>query len=267
MSKRFLLLSAYDAQSHSQWRITLKQLFADYYWTQLSLPPRHFNWRVRGNSLSWGFGHRACLAQNYDLLIATSMVDLSSLRGFIPSLAQIPSIVYFHENQFAYRQNNRLQQDQPSSPVDAQLTSIYSALCANSIVSNSQYNKESFLTGAQHLLSKLPDFVPDGLMEQLKRAIVIPVPLASNLLEPHEKETHSLGRSEILNVAWNHRREYDKGPELLLQLVEAVCQRKLPIKFSVFGQQFRNQPDEFVRVEALLEDYGAKYPHLKPHLG
>jgi len=187
MNKRLLLLSAYDAQSHRQWRMNLKELFAEYNWTQLALPPRHFNCRVRGNSASWAYGNRNCLSQGFDLLIATSMVDLSSLRGFIPSLAKIPTIVYFHENQFAYPLNNQIEHAQKASQVEAQITSIYSALCADCSVFNSHHNKNTFLRGAQKLLKKLPDFVPDGIAEQLKQAIVIPVPLNRKVFKFQKK--------------------------------------------------------------------------------
>ena len=66
--RRILLLSAYEAHSHRQWRSTLCDMFPEHYWTCLSLPPRHFAWRVRGNSLSWAFNHRQTLTDNYDLL-------------------------------------------------------------------------------------------------------------------------------------------------------------------------------------------------------
>ena len=95
-----LLLSGYDAASHKRWRLELQHHLAHHQWTQLALPPRYFNWRIRGNSMSWAFSQRELLAQQYDVLIATSMVDLSALRGFIPSLAAIPTVLYFHENQF-----------------------------------------------------------------------------------------------------------------------------------------------------------------------
>ena len=98
---KILLLSAYDAASHQRWRQELEEFFPEHQWTQLSLPPRYFSWRVRGNSVSWAFSQRTLLTQAYDLVIVTSMVDLSSLRGFVPELARIPTLVYFHENQFA----------------------------------------------------------------------------------------------------------------------------------------------------------------------
>ncbi|MDC0414664.1 DUF3524 domain-containing protein, partial [Gammaproteobacteria bacterium] len=106
MSYKILLLSAYDAMSHTIWRRRLAAMFPEHEWTQLALPPRHFNWRIRGNSLQWALNEQDALTQDYDLLIATSMVDLASLRGFVPSLSKIPTLLYFHENQFVYPEGN-----------------------------------------------------------------------------------------------------------------------------------------------------------------
>jgi len=50
---KILLLSAYDAASHRHWREMLVTGFPEHDWTVLTLPPRHFNWRMRGNALSW----------------------------------------------------------------------------------------------------------------------------------------------------------------------------------------------------------------------
>ena len=60
------MLSAYDAISHQLWRKRLKQVFRDYQWTELCLAPRHFTWRVRGNSLIWATTQREVLEQDYD---------------------------------------------------------------------------------------------------------------------------------------------------------------------------------------------------------
>ncbi|MDO9476987.1 MAG: DUF3524 domain-containing protein, partial [Pseudohongiella sp.] len=130
--RRILLLSAYDAGSHQQWRQILCDMFPHYHWTCLSLPARHFSWRVRGNSLSWAFNHRRELTDNYDLVIATSLTDLASLRGFVPELARIPTLVYFHENQFAYPATA-----QQHASIEPAMVNLYSALCADHVAFNS----------------------------------------------------------------------------------------------------------------------------------
>ncbi len=99
---KILLLSAYDALSHQYWRKGLVRAFPEYDWTVLTLPPRYFSWRLRGNSLTWAYSKREVLSAGYDLLICTSMTDLSALKGMVPALANVPVLCYFHENQFAY---------------------------------------------------------------------------------------------------------------------------------------------------------------------
>ncbi|MCZ6829899.1 MAG: DUF3524 domain-containing protein, partial [Gammaproteobacteria bacterium] len=99
---RVLLLSAYDADSHRHWRDCLSQGIGEWHWQTLALPARHFSWRIRGNPLYWSVAERQLLEQGYDLILATSMVDLATLRGLVPSLALVPAVLYFHENQFAF---------------------------------------------------------------------------------------------------------------------------------------------------------------------
>jgi hypothetical protein len=70
-----LVLSAYAAHSHVHWQRSLQAMFTHWRWQILSLPPRHFSWRVRGNALFWSIAERDTLEQAYDLVVATSMVD------------------------------------------------------------------------------------------------------------------------------------------------------------------------------------------------
>ena len=61
MTVQALLLSAYAAQSHRYWQRGLGEMFPDWQWTELSLPPRYFSWRVRGNPLVWSMSERDLL--------------------------------------------------------------------------------------------------------------------------------------------------------------------------------------------------------------
>ncbi len=244
-----LLLSAYDAQSHRVWRTTLRAMFPEIDWTELTLPPRYFPWRVRGNSMTWAFNHRAQLTDNYDFLLCTSMTDLSALRGFVPSLGQIPTAVYFHENQFAYPEN-------PSpaalrlNPIEPQMLSIYTALCADRLVFNSDYNRRSFIAGARRLLAKLPDHVPSDVITLLDRGSVIPVPLDDALFS--RLPMAPAPDPSLLEIVWNHRWEYDKGPALLLAIVQEIRARGLRCRLHLLGQQFRETPRAFIEAQEIL---------------
>ena len=242
---RILVLSAYDAYSHRQWREHVEAMLPDYEWVHLSLPARHFAWRVRGNSLQWAFGKADVLQGNYDAILATSMVDLSSLRGFVPTLARLPTIVYFHENQFVYPMGRRRHEN-----IEHKLVPVYTALCADCIVFNSHYNRYTFLEGVRKLFSSLPDRINPAVLKRLDASLVLPVPLAEEdfALAPVARS------GGPLEVAWNHRWEYDKGPELLLEVIRQTCEAALPVRFHLFGQQFRQQPEAFAAMQPLLEE-------------
>ena len=241
-SMRILLLSAYDAVSHRYWRKGLVEQFPEHDWTVLTLPDRFFNWRFRGNSLSWAVGHRETLEQEWDHVIVTSMVDLSSLRGMVPSLGQVPTTVYFHENQFAYPRSGH----QSFSPVEQQLQTIYTALCGDKLVFNTQYNLETFLKGAAALLKKLPDHVPDGVMAMIQsRCQVVPVPLAEDVPKGGVEKT----ADAPLLISWAARWEYDKGPDRLLTILRGLESSGVNYQLCLLGQSFRKSPKEFGIIE------------------
>jgi len=249
---RILLLSAYDADSHVYWRKGLVEHLDEHEWTVLSLPGRYFSWRMRGNSLSWAFEQRELLSQAYDLVVATSMTDLSALRGFVPSLAQIPTLVYFHENQFAYPSSG-----QAFKTVEPCILNLYTALAADYCLFNSEYNRRTLLEGAKALLKKMPDHVPTGLIERIEeRSAVVPVPLKLDSFQQNAPELNSF------NIVWNHRWEYDKNPQLLLEAMQTLLTKRKDFTLHVVGQQFRKVPEQFGALKALLGNCAGEWGYL-----
>lgn len=241
--RKILLLSAYDAVSHKIWRRTLVSGLAEFEWTVLTLPPRHFSWRIRGNALSWS--RHPVLDGDFDLIIATSMTDLTSLKGIKPNLAGIPAIVYFHENQFDYPRKRE------SSRLEAQMVTLYSAIAADKVVFNSSYNMNGFLRGAEGLLRQMPDCVPPDVVARIaERSEVLPVPVPDRFYAAGHKRAHC----GPLTVLWNHRWEFDKGPDRLLLLAERIDRSGLDIRVSVTGQKFRRVPAAFDRIRQVLGD-------------
>lgn len=248
-----LLLSGYDAASHRYWRKMLSQQLTGFEWTQLALPDRHFSWRIRGSSVSFAFQHQQVLHGDFDLLIVTSMVDLASLRGFLPKLANIPTVLYFHENQFVYPISNA----QPNI-VNAQLTSIYSAICADQVLFNSDYNMASFIEGAKNLVRRLPDGIPKGLVDTIQqKSSIVPVPIFNN---PMPCNTAKKQLDESPHIVWNHRWEYDKQPQVFFEALKKLLKAGFSFRLSVLGQSFREVPDCFAQAKndfaAQIEDFG-----------
>lgn len=242
-----LLLSAYDGLSHQYWRTGLVDYLAaaapEFAVTVVTLPARHFSWRQRGNSLS--FAMKEELQRDFDLVIATSMTDLSALRGLNRQIAGVPALVYFHENQFAYP-------DQvPQGLLERQLTSIYTAISGDWLFFNSRYNFETFIEGAGQLLARMPDHVPKGIAALIQQKSSL-VPVALELLETLNKNISG----NPLRIVWNHRWEHDKGPARLKEIVEGLLASGCDFRFSLLGQQFGTHPWEFDQIVAVLEAAG-----------
>jgi len=237
---RILLLSAYDAGSHQRWREQLAASQPDFHWEVLALPPRFFRWRIRGNALTWL--NEPALQTPADLIIATSMVDLASFRGFHPRFARTPCLLYMHENQFAYPDSG-LQH----ASVEPQVVNLYSAIAADRVLFNSDWNRRSFLAGARNFLEKMPDGRPDGLIADLQhKSAVVPVPIEDRLFERSARQLYTT----CPHLLWNHRWEYDKAPDRLLLLLDALDRMGQDFRLSVVGEQFRNSPAAFDQIRA-----------------
>lgn len=226
--KKILLLSAYRSDSHASWATWLeKNIEAD--WRILELPGRYFRWRIRGNPLSWRQALTELLSRwQPDRILATSMVDIATLRGLHPELATIPLSYYFHENQFAYP----LGEGQHSS-IDPMMVQLYGALAADECLFNSAYNRDSFVSGVEALLRKLPDEKPEGLSAELiDKSVVLPVPVPSV----------SSGQRMPGLILWNHRWEYDKRPDRFLKVLERLHARSVPFSLALLGPRPQKVP-------------------------
>ena len=244
-------------------------MFANWEWQILTLPPRHFSWRVRGNPLYWSLAERELLEGDYELLIATSMVDLATLRGLVPRLAQLPTVLYFHENQFCYPQS------QPKHGLlEAQMVSLYSALAADALVFNSLYNQNSFLDGCSSVLGGMPDKVPEGIIPMLRaKSQVLSVPLNEVEHAPQEdvaaqgpgswSQTGDSFSERPLRLLWVGRFEYDKGGDSLLLILQLLEEQSISYELAVVGQQFRNSPSAFRCIETEFQHRLVQFGYLE----
>ncbi|WP_084645034.1 tRNA-queuosine alpha-mannosyltransferase domain-containing protein [Oceanobacter kriegii] len=253
---RILLLSAYRSDSHAYWADWLTtHLDAD--WRVLELPGRYFRWRIRGNPLSWMSQLDELLAEwTPDHVLATSMVDVATLKGLVPGLAGIPVSCYFHENQFAYP----VGEGQHAS-IDPQMVQLYAALAADEVLFNSEFNRQSFLDGVSALLKKLPDCVPEGVVEDIdykSRWLPVPVSMPEPELEDQLdvavedwRATKDFSGPLIL---WNHRWEYDKAPERFLAMLKALKQRGVDFRLALLGARPEKTPPALLAIREHFAD-------------
>jgi glycosyltransferase involved in cell wall biosynthesis len=229
-------LSAYHADSHAAWADWLTATFTRIDWQVLTLPGRHFAWRIRGNPLSW---LDELPTQRPDLILATSMVDLATLKGLHPLLHGVPCWLYFHENQFAYPQSQR-----QFRSLDPCMVQLYGALAADRVLFNSRFNRDSFLDGVKALIKRLPDHQPEGLRARLEtRSDVLPVPIEP--IKAGKSRDHGL-------IVWNHRWEYDKAPERFAAAMLALDRLELDFRLALLGKRSEKPPEPLVRLRQCM---------------
>lgn len=232
------LLSAYRSESHAAWADWLVSTFTEIDWRTLELPGRHFRWRIRGNPLSW---LHKLPETTPDLILATSMVDLATLKGLHPRLAHTPVIYYFHENQFAYPTSK-----QQHDSVDPQMVQLYGALTAEQLVFNSNYNHDSFFSGIDRLLNMLPDEVPENITADLKIKSQI-LPVAIKPIETQQDKIADL-------ILWNHRWEYDKAPEIFADALIKLNNTGIDFKLALLGERASKTPPALLKIEQDLSN-------------
>ncbi len=236
--RSILLLSAYRADSHRAWADWLVEAHPEIEWQRLELPGRHFRWRIRGNPLSW---IDRMPTRPPDRIFATSMVDLATLRGLHPVLADVPAWYYFHENQFAYPVSA-----QQVKSVEPQIVQVYGALAAQRLLFNSAFNRDTFLDGVDDLLQRMPDQIPAGIRERLAaKATVCPVPITP--IAPAAQRDPRL-------IVWNHRWEYDKEPDLFADALLELATAGVDFRLALLGARPRTAPPALERIRAALAD-------------
>jgi glycosyltransferase involved in cell wall biosynthesis len=248
---RILYVEPFEAGSHARFTATLTGGI-DAEWTKLTLPGRHWKWRMRGAAPWAALARAEDVRGPFDLVWASSFVNLAELVGLVPELARVPRILYFHENQFAYPEQAP---GEAAFDVDFGYVQMVAALAADRLVFNSKWNRDSFLAGATGLLERLPDAVPPGWVERMReRATVLSIPMDLPELAPHAfvdaPDEHERRLGPI--VLWNHRWEHDKAPEVFFDALTRLAEDGEPFRVAVCGQRFRSAPAVFETARAAL---------------
>ncbi|MFO8029137.1 MAG: DUF3524 domain-containing protein [Cyclonatronaceae bacterium] len=223
------LMSAYRTDSHARWADWLASAHPHVNWKRLELPGRRFRWRIRGNPISW---LNRLPASTPDLIFATSMVDLATIKGLHPRLAHVPAWYYFHENQFAYPLS-----EHQTNKVDPQMVQLYGALASERLFFNSEFNRRTFLDGVFELLRTKPQADSLGIRLQLERkSEVLPIPVKP--IPPTEGKDPGL-------ILWNHRWEYDKAPEIFADAMLQLAKREdIDFRLALLGDRSSAFPSE-----------------------
>lgn len=244
------MLEPFFSGSHRQWAEGL-QKHSRHQIDILSLPGRHWKWRMHGGaiSLTKRFLRKE---EKPDLILATSMLDLTTFLSLSRDKSQdIPIAIYFHENQLTY----------PWSPQDRDVKNkrdnhyafinYTSALTADKVFFNSQYHRDSFLDALPKFLNQFPDKQGKENVELIRdKSEVLYLGMDLTRFDKFESKER-LPEPVIL---WNHRWEYDKRPEVFFSTLFKLKEKGIKFKLVVLGEQNDVNPSIFDEAKEHLHD-------------
>lgn len=248
MDMNILIVEPYFTGSHAAWAEGYAR-FSQHQVDILSLPGQFWKWRMHGGAVSLA---KQFLTQKTkpDLLLATDMLDLTTFLALTrEQTAQIPTAVYFHENQISYPWSPDDRDVQKGRDKHYGFINYTSALAADAVFFNSAYHREVFLDELPRLLKHFPDHKELESVEKIRsKSLVLHLGLDLGRFNAYAPGGNGGGKSAkepLPLILWNHRWEYDKNPGEFFEALYALVKKDLDFNVAVLGENFSQRPKVF----------------------
>lgn len=244
MQKNILLIEPFFTGSHKNWALGL-QKYSQYNIEILSLPGRHWKWRMHHSGLTLGLKANEWVKQfgKPSLIIATDMLDLSSFLALTQHWsAEVPIVNYFHENQLTHPWQNKPE-------FEYAYKNFLSLVHSDKVLFNSLFHLENLLITLPKFLNIYPDFNHKNLIPKLKeKSAHLPLGLE---LKSHEIIQNR--KTDVPVILWNHRWEFDKNPEEFFEVLIKLHKENYQFKLIVCGESYQKTPSIFKQAKIELD--------------
>ena len=246
---KILLLEPFFTGSHRLWAEGYQQ-YSKHEIKILSLPGRHWKWRMYAGAVELASQFLALKNYQPDLILATDMLDLTTFLALTrQKTATIPTAIYFHENQITY----------PWSAMDPDIAlkrdnqygfiNYTSALAADRLFFNSPYHQQSFLGALPSFLAQFPDYTGvDNIASLKKKSATLPLGINLSVL----KRPSSSPKNDLPLLLWNHRWEYDKNPVPFFEALFQLKAENIPFEVAILGTSYHKKPAIFKEAKTRL---------------
>ena len=208
----------------------------------ITLPARFWKWRMRGAALH--FAEKVQEPSDYHGLVVSNLMSLADLKALWG--ANCPkALVYFHENQLSYPVP-------PGETMDYQFgfTDITTGIVADRLLFNSRTHMEAFLDALPGFIGMMPEYRPRWVTEQIRAKAAVLYPGCNYPPGPANLRSWDLSQPPL--IIWNHRWEFDKGPESFFSALDWVLSRKQEFRLALLGENFQLVPKVFIAARKKL---------------
>ncbi len=253
------LLSPYHGGSHKAWAEGY-QHHSRHTVELLTLPARFWKWRMVGGAITISNQFRALVGESvpaHSMILATDMLDLTTFLALTRrQTAALPVALYMHENQLTYPlpaqdpRSGRRRQLRESDRLYA-LINLKSMLAADHIFFNSAYHRDTFLQALPALLNHFPEYNERQSIDAVAASSsVLPVGVDFERLGAPPAELQEQTAPPL--ILWNQRWEYDKNPELFLDILATLAGEGHAFRVAFCGERFGVHAPAFEKAAADL---------------
>ena len=164
---KILLVEPYYTGSHKQWAEGL-QKFSKNEIKIISMKGQFWKWRMHGGAVTLARQFEE-LKWKPDLILASGMLDLSNFLSLSRELSyNIPTAIYFHENQLSYPWNPQDRDIKKNRDSHYGFINYVSSLVSDKVLFNSKYQMDSYFEALKKLLNNFPDNRETATIKDIK---------------------------------------------------------------------------------------------------
>lgn len=232
---RVAILETYYGGSHKTWADGYTQ-HANHEIILITMPAQFWKWRMQGGAITMA----RLLDTKPDVILASSMIDLSTFRALTyKSLGDVPLVMYFHENQLSYPQNQRQHHGWRYGFVN-----YVSALVAEANIFNSEFHRQDFMAQLPQMLKHFADYNELQTVDEIhSKSFVLPVGMELHRFDNYAV-TEKVSAQPPL-ILWNHRWEDDKNPEAFINSMIELDKLGYNFQVAITGENFQQEPTLF----------------------
>ena len=238
---KILALNAYHGGSHKAF-LDNWQTHSEHQWTVLALPANHWKWRMSHAAISFTEQLAKYDGSQWDLVFCTDMLNLAEFNGLAAgAIQQLPKLIYFHENQLTYPDNNAGERD-----LRYGFTNFISALAADEVWFNSQWHLDEFHNALEQWLLRMPDQQPKAAIENIFQKAKVRYP---GIDDGCFVKKAPYSTNQAVTILWAARWEEDKNPRCLFEALRILKNRNIDFKLNMIGASSRIVPETFKLAE------------------
>ena len=243
---KILALEPFYAGSHRQF---LDGWIArsEHDWTVLGLPGHKWKWRMRHAPITFAdeVRRRVTAGESWDAIFCSDMLSLGEFLSLGPiELRTIPTIAYFHENQFTYPTRTSESRD-----FHFAFTNYVTALTADQVWFNSKFHRDDFLSATEAFLRRMPDHQETSTVDGIRKKSAVQYPGVEPSSVPRNTDPRPL------TILWSSRWEHDKNAQVFFNALELLKTNGVDFKLNMLGESFGEIPEIFERARKSLSDH------------